>query len=126
MAAVLCEATKDRPNVNYLFGTTITEVVSNDDDTVKVKLSNGEVQDFDLLVAADGQWSKVRKQCFPLVYVNVVEKPMYAVYWTIPRLPSDNDWWNVYQALESRIIALRPDPHGIIRALFTRMPCNDV
>jgi len=50
---------------------------------------------------------------------------MYAVYWTIPRLPSDNDWWNIYLALESRIITLRPDPHGTIRAMFTRMPCND-
>ncbi|MCJ1401442.1 hypothetical protein MMC11_004655 [Xylographa trunciseda] len=48
------EATKDLPNVNYLFGATIKEVVSNDDDTVKVELSNGAVQEFDLLVAADG------------------------------------------------------------------------
>ena len=55
LAAVLYEATKDHPNVNYLFGTTIKEVVSNDDDTVKVELSNGEVPEFDLLVAADGQ-----------------------------------------------------------------------
>ena len=125
LAAVLYEATKDHPNVNYLFGTTIKEVVSNDDDTVKVDLSNGEVQEFDLLVAADGQWSKVRKQCFPPEYVNVVDLGMYVVYWTIPRLLSDNDWWNVYQALESRIITLRPDPHGTIRAMFTHMPCND-
>ena len=125
LSAVLYEATKDHPNVNYLFGTTIKEVVSNDADTVKVKLSNGEVQEFDLLVAVDGQWSKVRKQCFPPEYVNVVDLGMYVGYWTIPRLLSDNDWWNVYQALESRIITLRPDPHGTIRAMFTRMPCND-
>jgi 2-polyprenyl-6-methoxyphenol hydroxylase-like FAD-dependent oxidoreductase len=125
LAAVLYEATKDHPNVNYLFGTTIKEVVSNDDDTVKVELSNGEVQEFDLLVAADGQWSKLRKQCFPPEYVNVVDLGMYVVYWTIARLPGDNDWWNVYLALESRLISLRPDPHGTIRAMFTRMPCND-
>lgn len=124
MAAILHEATKDHPNVNYLFGTTIKEVVSNDDDTVKVELSHGEVQEFDLLVAADGQWSKVRKQCFPSEYVNVVPLGMYVVYWTIPQLPSDNDWWNIYQALGSRLITLRPDPHGTIRATFTRMPCN--
>ncbi|KAK7468490.1 hypothetical protein VKT23_002996 [Stygiomarasmius scandens] len=125
LAAILHEATKDHPNIKYLFGTTIEEIISNTDDTVKVKSSNGEVQEFDLLVAADGQWSKVRKQCFPPEYVNVVDKGMYAVYWTIPRLPSDNDWWNVYQALGSRIITLRPDPHGTIRAMFTCMPCND-
>ena len=125
LAAILHKATKDHPNVNYLLGTTIKEVVSNDDETVKVDLSNGEVHEFDLLVAADGQWSKVRKQCFSPEYVNVVDMGMYAAYWTVPRLPSDNDWWNVYHALGSKIITLRPDPHGTIRAMFTIMPCND-
>ena len=125
LAAILHEATKDHPNVKYLFGTTIKDVVSNDDDTVRVELNHGEVQEFDLLVAADGQWSKVRKQCFPSDYVNVVHMGMYVVYWTIPRLPGDNDWWNIYLALESRLISLRPDPHGTIRAMFSRMPCNE-
>jgi 2-polyprenyl-6-methoxyphenol hydroxylase-like FAD-dependent oxidoreductase len=125
LAAILYEATKDHPDINYLFGTTIKEVVSNDNDTVKVQLSDGEVKEFDLLVAADGQWSKVRKHCFPPESVNVVDTNMYAVYYTVPRLPSDNNWWNIYVALESRIITLRPDPHGTIRAMFTRMPCNE-
>ena len=125
LTAVLHEATKDHMNVNYLLGTTIKQVVSNNHDAVKVELSNGEVQQFDLLVAADGQWSKVRKQCFPPEDVNVVDLGMYVAYWTIPRLPSDNDWWNVYHALGSRIISLRPDPHGTIRAMFAFMPCSD-
>jgi hypothetical protein len=29
-------------------------------------------------------------------------------------------------ALGSKVITLRPDPHGTIRAIFTRMSCNDV
>lgn len=125
LAAILHKATKDHPNVNYVLGTTIKEVVSNDDDTVKVQLSNGEVQEFDLLVAADGQWSKVRKQCFSPENVNMIHWGMYVIYWTTPRLPSDNDWWNVYHALRSKTLTLRPDPHGTLRALFTHMPCND-
>jgi 2-polyprenyl-6-methoxyphenol hydroxylase-like FAD-dependent oxidoreductase len=125
LSAVLYEATKDHPNINYIFGTTIKKVVSNDENAVKVEFSNGEVQEFDLLVAADGQWSNVRKQCFPPESINVVDQGMYAVYWTVPRLPSDNDWWNVYLALKSWIVTIRPDPHGTIRAMFTRMPCND-
>src|SRR5690348_9856398 len=44
--------------------------------------------------------------------------------WTIPRQSSDNDWWNIYIALGSRIITLRPDPHNTIRAMFTLMPQN--
>jgi 2-polyprenyl-6-methoxyphenol hydroxylase-like FAD-dependent oxidoreductase len=125
LAVLLYDATKTHPNINYLFGTTIQDVISNDDDTVKVRLSNGEVQEADLLVGADGQWSWVRKQCFPQESVTVVDKDLYVAYWTIPRLPSDNDWWNIYQALGSRGITLRPDPHGTIRAVFTCMPCND-
>lgn len=125
LAAILYEAKKDHPNINYLFDTTIKEVTSNDDEAVKVTLSNGEVQKYDLLVAADGQWSKVRKQCFPPECVTVVDKGVYAVYWTTSRLPSDNDWWNLYLALNSRVIGLRPDPHGTIRATVTLMPCND-
>ncbi len=125
LAAVLYEATKDHANVKYLFGTTVKEVVANDHKVVKVRLSNGEVQEFDLLVASDGQWSKVRKQCFPTKCVNVVDMGLYVAYWTIPRLSSDNGWWNIYQALGSRLFTLRPDPHGTTRAMLTRMPCND-
>lgn len=125
LAAVLYNATKDHPNVNYLFDTTIKEVISNDDDSVQVELSNGEIQKSDLLVASDGQWSKLRKQCFPPESVQVIDKGMDVVYYTVPRLPQDNDYWNVYQALGSRIITLRPDPHGTIRAMFTRMSCNE-
>ena len=54
LAAILHEATKDHPNMNYLFDTIIKKVVSSDDDNVNVELSHGEVQEFDLLVAADG------------------------------------------------------------------------
>ena len=124
-AALLYEATKNLPNVTYLFDTTVKTVVANNDEVVKVELSNGEVQDSDLLVAADGQWSKVRKQCFPPESVTVVDTGANVVYWTIPRLASDNDWWNVYLALGSRVVTLRPDPHNTIRAMFTTMPSDD-
>ena len=128
LAAIFHDATKDHPNIEYLLGTTIKEVVSKDPKTVKVEFNkngNGEAQEFDLLVAADGQWSKVRKQCFPPESVKVVDMGMYVAYWTVPRLPSDNDWSNIYHALGSKIIILRPDPHGTIRAMFTFMPRND-
>ncbi|ORY14068.1 hypothetical protein BCR34DRAFT_534828 [Clohesyomyces aquaticus] len=125
LAIILSDATKEDPNVTYLLGTTIQEVITNDNDTVKVKLSNGEVQEFDLLVAADGQWSKTRSQCFPSETVTVVDKGLYVAYFTVPRLSGDNAWWKIYHALGSRIISLRPDPHGTIRALLGRMPCND-
>jgi 2-polyprenyl-6-methoxyphenol hydroxylase-like FAD-dependent oxidoreductase len=125
LAKIMFEATKDHVNVNYLFDTTITEVLSNDDHSVKVKLDNGEIREFDLLIAADGQWSKLRKQCFPPESMQIVDMGLYVAYWTIPRSPNDNDWWNIYIALRSRIVTLRPDPHGTIRAMINCMPCND-
>ncbi|KAF1845723.1 FAD/NAD(P)-binding domain-containing protein [Cucurbitaria berberidis CBS 394.84] len=124
LASVFYEATKDFPNVEYVFGTTISKVVSNDNTSVKVEFSNGQTQEYDLLVAADGQWSKVRKQCFPPEAITVIDKNMYVGYWTIPRLPVDNEYWNIYQALGSRMVTTRPDPHGTIRAMVSRMPCN--
>ncbi len=126
LAKILYEATRNDPNTTHLFGTIIKQVISNDDESVKVELSNGDVHEYDLLVAADGQWSKVRKQVFPQGEIKVVDKGMYTIYYTIPRVPEDNDWWNIYQALGSRIVTLRPDPHGTTRAMFTHMPCNDV
>ncbi|KAL8946597.1 MAG: hypothetical protein Q9222_007025, partial [Ikaeria aurantiellina] len=74
LAAMLYKASKDLPNVNYKFNTTIKTVTSNPNSTVTVELSNGETQDYDLLVAADGQWSKTRRQCFPPDAVTVVDK----------------------------------------------------
>ncbi|KAF3906941.1 hypothetical protein AA313_de0207550 [Arthrobotrys entomopaga] len=125
LAKVFYNATKDHPNVEYMFDTTVKEVISNDNEAVKVELSNGEVRKFDLLILADGQWSKLRKRCFPSDSLTVVDKDMYAVYWTIPRNAGDDDWWNVYFGLDSRVITLRPDPYGTIRAMFTRMPLNE-
>lgn len=125
LAKILYEASKPLPGVEYIFGTTIQKVLENNEAGVKVELSNGTVQDYDLLVAADGQWSKVRKQCFAKESLTVVDKNMYAVYFTVPKLQGDNDWWNVYFGLHSRIITLRPDPHGTVRAMFTIMPRSE-
>lgn len=125
LAKVLYEATKDHGNIEYLFATTIEEVVANDESNVRVALSNGSVQDYDLLVAADGQWSNVHKQVFPRELITVADKGLYTVYWTIPRIPADNAWWNIYHAIGSRVVSTRPDPHGTTRAFIGKMPCND-
>ncbi|KAH6105875.1 hypothetical protein HBI65_032030 [Parastagonospora nodorum] len=122
LAAILYRATKDLPNVEYKFDSTIRTVVKNDKSSVEVELSDGSTHEYDILVAADGQWSKVRKQCFPSEAVRAIHKGMYAVYFTVPRISSDNNMWNIYVALRSRIVALRPDSHGTTRAMFTIMP----
>ncbi|KFY24533.1 hypothetical protein V491_02120 [Pseudogymnoascus sp. VKM F-3775] len=125
LANILYEASKSLPNVEYMFGTTVEEVLQNDQENIKVRLSNGEEREFDLVVAADGQWSKLRDSCFPPETIQVVDKDVYVVYCTIPRMPEDTNYWNCYIGLKSRNITLRPDPHGTIRAMLTKMPCDD-
>jgi 2-polyprenyl-6-methoxyphenol hydroxylase-like FAD-dependent oxidoreductase len=124
LAKILYDATKDLPNVEYMFGTTVKEVLQNDERGVKVLLSSGEVRSYDLLVAADGQWSKLRSLVFPSTSIDIKHQGMYAVYYTVPRLPSDKDFWDIHVTSSSGTISTRPDPHGTMRAMFTFMPCT--
>lgn len=125
IAKVLWEATKDLDNVEYRLGTTITQVLRNGPEDVQVQLSTGEKRSYDLLVVADGQWSKVRKQVFPAEMVKTVDKGAVAIYWTSKRTSRDNEWWNIFVALGRRVLSVRPDPYGTIRACFTFMPTTD-
>lgn len=59
LSKLLYESTKDLPNVEYRFSTTVDEVVSNDQDSVKVKFSDGQVESFDVLIAGENFWSEV-------------------------------------------------------------------
>jgi 2-polyprenyl-6-methoxyphenol hydroxylase-like FAD-dependent oxidoreductase len=125
LSSILYDATRNNPRIKYLFDTVIEEVLENSDRCVRVKLSNGDIQEYDVLCAADGQWSKVRKMCFPSSSVTVVDKGLYCAYWTCPRTSHDNRYWNIYVELGSRGVNLRPDPYGTMRACVTRMPLDE-
>lgn len=100
MAKTFFEASKAFPNVEHIFSTTIQKALSNDDASVKTELSNGALQNHDLLVAADGQWQKVRKQSFAPHFVTVTDKGLYVVYFIVPRLEHDHDRLNVYSGMQ--------------------------
>lgn len=125
LADLLHQATREDRNIDYRFGTTIAEVVENSEEKVRVRLSSGQEEDYDLLVAADGQWSRVRKEVFGADAVQVVDKGCYCVYGTIPRTKQDSDYWDIHQALRSRAVHTRPDNHGTIRIFLTVMPITD-
>lgn len=109
-------------NIEWRFGTTIKRVLENGEKNVKVEYSSGEEDTFDLLVAADGQWSTVRKQIFEPDSITAKDLGMFCVFWSVPREEGDNDWWNVYAGLDRRCVTSRPDPHNTIRVMLTHMP----
>lgn len=126
LARVLGQAALAQPSVDVRFGTTVKSVLSNDIRSVRVEFDDGRTDEYDLLVIADGQWSKLRTQCFPAEGdVSVVDLRTFAIYWTLPRLADDNDLWNIYIALRSRLLSIRPDPHGTVRACLSCMPTTE-
>lgn len=95
----------------------VKSVLSNDNWSVKVESDDGRTDEYDLLVNADGQWYEFRTQCFSVEGdVSVVDLRKLAIYWTLPQLADDNDLWNIYIALRSRLLSIRSDPHGTVRA----------
>lgn len=125
LACVLYDAVKDVPNIDFKFGTTVTKVLQNDADKVKVELSTGEQLAYDVLVAADGQWSRLRKEVFGQDAVTVRDMNCFIIYATIPRKEEDTDWWELYTELNRRNVHTRPDNHGTTRATLTIMPATE-
>ncbi|KAJ5240495.1 uncharacterized protein N7469_002086 [Penicillium citrinum] len=104
---LLYDNVKDR--VRYVFGTTI-EDFEQLDDSVEVRLSNGHKDRYDLLIGADGQWSRTRKQMLgpraedPIHFLGV-----YAGYFTIPCQIKNEETYNgtAYIAPGQRLLFTR-------------------
>ncbi|WP_454801606.1 FAD-dependent monooxygenase [Mucilaginibacter phyllosphaerae] len=112
---ILYNSTKDR--VKYVFGTSIT-VIEQDDDNVNVTFSNNETETFNLLIAADGVRSATRQLIFgdePQIKFT----GLYNAWYTIPKSDTDTQWARWYTAPGSRVILIRPDNHGTVRASFS-------
>lgn len=104
---ILYNNIKDR--VRFMFGTTI-EDFEQLDDSVEVRLSTGQKQRYDLLIGADGQWSRTRKQMLgPGVKDPIQFLGVYAGYFTIPRQIKDGETYNAtaYVAPGKRLLFTR-------------------
>ncbi|MVM33744.1 FAD-binding monooxygenase [Spirosoma sp. HMF4905] len=112
LVSILYERTKQ--NVTYWFGDSITALEQRPDQ-VNVTFSSGKTDTFQFVIAADGIRSRTRRLVFG-------EEPvfkylgLYTAYLTIPRQKTDNDWWRWYTAVDRRIVMLRPDKQGTMRA----------
>lgn len=112
LSRILIENT---PGTDYRFGVQISDV-TDDGDRVRIALHDGTSLDADLLVIAEGLHSRSRRF---VTSVDVTDLGMYFAYATIPRLDSDDRWWNWQHVTESRAVHLRPDNLGTTRAILT-------
>lgn len=100
--------------VDYRFDDSIMALTQHPDD-VSVTFASGKTETYQLVIAADGVRSKTRQLMFG-------QEPqfkslgLYIAYMTIPRQSTDNDWWRWYTAVDRRVLMLRPDNKGTIRA----------
>lgn len=117
---ILYNATKDK--VKYIFGKHIT-AVDQDNEKVITTFNDGATTVFDLLIAADGVRSTTRQLLFG-------DEPeikflgLYNAWYTIPKNETDTKWARWYTAPGSRVMVIRPDNHGTVRASFSFLSNN--
>ncbi len=102
---ILHDATKD--NVEYIFGKTI-ERFDQDERKVVAHFSDGSSDEFDLLVGADGQGSRIRSAILPPDGPDTyLRMGIHMAYWFIPRIASDSNIRDTYNASGGRMIMRR-------------------
>ncbi|POR34343.1 Uncharacterized protein TPAR_05484 [Tolypocladium paradoxum] len=107
LCKLLADATKDK--TEYRFGVSVVEF-KNEADHVKVKLSDGRVETYDMLVGADGQGSRTRRMllkgedsenhCFRKL-------GLYIAFYSLPKIPEDTSLGTVYHAPGQRVMITR-------------------
>ncbi len=115
LSRILIEHTAD--HTDYRFDTQLVDVTDHS-DRVTAALSDGSTLDADVLVIAEGLYSRSRRFVTP---VEVTTLGMYCAYATLPRDDTDDRWWNWQHATKSRSVHLRPDNLGTTRGLLTFM-----
>ncbi|WP_433663792.1 FAD-dependent monooxygenase [Nocardia sp. CA-128927] len=105
LVRILHDATKG--DVKYVFGVSV-ERFEQDENRVFAHFSDGSTGEFDLLVGADGQGSRIRRAILP----SGSPDPYWPVgihmaYWFIPRIASDGNIRDTYNAPGGRMIMRR-------------------
>jgi 2-polyprenyl-6-methoxyphenol hydroxylase-like FAD-dependent oxidoreductase len=105
LVRLLHDATKDE--ADFDFGRSV-ESFEPGPDRVRVRFSDGTSDDFDLLIGADGQGSRIRRAMMPAG----APEPYWPVgihmaYWFVPRVESDSDMRETYSAPGGRMIMRR-------------------
>jgi 2-polyprenyl-6-methoxyphenol hydroxylase-like FAD-dependent oxidoreductase len=95
-----------REHAEFRFDTMI-EHFDQDAENVTVHFADGSSETFDLLIAADGQGSRIRKAILPTGADPYRRAGVHVAYWILPRDASDSDFAKMYNAPEGRLIIRR-------------------
>ena len=113
-----------KPNVNYLFGTTIDDFTETDEGvtvTLKTRSSGEKLQKtFDVIIAAEGLYSRTRAKAFnediikPICSLNI-----FSASFSLPANETDTLWANMTLYTKKRGVLIRPDGFGRTRVSLT-------
>jgi 2-polyprenyl-6-methoxyphenol hydroxylase-like FAD-dependent oxidoreductase len=105
LVRILHEATRD--DVAYVFGSSV-ERFEQDGTRVVAHLSDGSADEYDLLIGADGQGSRIRRAILPPGSPDPYRRVgIHMAYWFVPRTASDGDIRDTYLAPGGRMIMRR-------------------
>ncbi|KAF2157720.1 FAD/NAD(P)-binding domain-containing protein [Myriangium duriaei CBS 260.36] len=122
LSAMLYDSARTHASVSYILGATISTILSSTPTSVTVRLSNSTTLTGSLLVLSDGVWSKLRTAVFPKDTISFPDRNAYLAFYTMPRTPRDTTEWRIAHAPGRRVLSLRPDPHGSVRANIGIVP----
>ncbi len=97
----------------YRFGDQI-QALHDDGTGVDVDFQSGQTQRFDAVVIAEGLRSRTRAMLMPDARPH--ELGLYTAHLAIPRIATDNAWWRTMFCGRGRMLFLRPDNVGTMRA----------
>ncbi|KAK0390997.1 hypothetical protein NLU13_0499 [Sarocladium strictum] len=115
LVQILYEKTNDE--VEYVFGKSVDKF-EQDDQKVEVYFSDGTSATYDLLVGADGLGSGIRKMLLPETSDPYFHTGFHIAYWIVPRIPSDSNLAEDYNAPGGRQIQRRSHSPTETQAYF--------
>ncbi|PXX67009.1 2-polyprenyl-6-methoxyphenol hydroxylase-like FAD-dependent oxidoreductase [Nocardia tenerifensis] len=105
LVRVLHDATKG--DVDYVYGTSV-ERFQQDGERVVAHFADGSSDEFDLLIGADGQGSRIRRAILPYGSADPYwPVGIHMAYWFVPRIASDDNIRDTYHATRGRMIMRR-------------------
>jgi 2-polyprenyl-6-methoxyphenol hydroxylase-like FAD-dependent oxidoreductase len=128
LSKVLVDLTKHDPNVEYIFGETVSSFSHTDSSGITVEFANGTpTQTFDIVVACDGAHSRTRAMAFNCA----VRKYMWpvntwAAYFSIPLdLLNGSKTGHGFSAPGGLFISISHDPHRGNKVLLMAVNQSD-